>query len=247
MKRTNQITPEIQMKATEYINLGYQRLFNYEVPGGGFEVWGKAPANRVLTAYGLLEFSDMDRVYNIDPALIPRTQRWLAGQQNPDGSWSPDKSYAHSEMWGSIQNNDLVTTCYITYALAASGYRGGEFDKALAYIRKHAHEAEDNYSLAHLAQALAAIDPDDDLFYSTIQKLKDQMKETKDEAYWESPGSMSFARGDVANIETTAMVAIALQTAKQEYSLITKNSNLSREEKRSQWNMVFDTIHSTGS
>ncbi len=59
LKTTGQVSPEVQMKAEEYINLGYQRLTTFEVAGdpGGFSLFGDAPADPMLTAYGLQEFS----------------------------------------------------------------------------------------------------------------------------------------------------------------------------------------------
>jgi hypothetical protein len=40
-----------------------------------------------------MEFYDMSKVYDVDPKLIQRTQQWLAGQQQADGSWKPDTSF----------------------------------------------------------------------------------------------------------------------------------------------------------
>jgi uncharacterized protein YfaS (alpha-2-macroglobulin family) len=88
MKRTKKSTPENHAKAENYIANGYQRLLTFEVPGGGFSWIGQAPANKILTAYGLMEFSDMSKVYEVDPKVIQRTQQWLASQQQPDGSWN---------------------------------------------------------------------------------------------------------------------------------------------------------------
>ena len=39
LKTTNQAAPEAQLKAEEYINLGYQRLTTFEVAGGGFSLF----------------------------------------------------------------------------------------------------------------------------------------------------------------------------------------------------------------
>ena len=73
LKATNQAAPEVQMKAEQYINLGYQRLTTFEVKtSGGFSLFGNEPADRMLTAYGLQEFSDMSRVHDVDPALLKR-------------------------------------------------------------------------------------------------------------------------------------------------------------------------------
>ena len=62
-RRTAYWTPEIAATASNYIQLGYQRLLSFEVGGGGFDWFGRGPANVVLTAYGLMEFADMAKVY----------------------------------------------------------------------------------------------------------------------------------------------------------------------------------------
>ena len=78
LKSTNQAAPEVQMKAEQYINLGYQRLTTFEVKSSsGFSLFGNEPADRMLTAYGLQEFSDMSRVHDVDPDLIKRAANWL--------------------------------------------------------------------------------------------------------------------------------------------------------------------------
>ena len=43
--------------------LGVQRLLTFEVPGGGFSWFGQAPANKILTSYGLMEFADMAKAF----------------------------------------------------------------------------------------------------------------------------------------------------------------------------------------
>ena len=90
MKRTKKLAPEVKAKAEGYIANGYQRLLTFEVQGGGFSWFGNAPANKILTSYGLMEFSDMSKVYDMDSRVIERTQEWLANEQQADGSWKPD-------------------------------------------------------------------------------------------------------------------------------------------------------------
>ena len=71
MKRTKKLTPEVHAKAEGYIANGYQRLLTFEVPGGGFSWFGQAPANKILTSYGLMEFSDMSKVLRRRPEADP--------------------------------------------------------------------------------------------------------------------------------------------------------------------------------
>ena len=84
MKRTKKLTPEIHAKAEGYIANGYQRLLTFEVPGGGFSWFGQAPANKILTAYGLMEFNDMAKVSDVDPRA-DRAHPRLAGQPAAGG------------------------------------------------------------------------------------------------------------------------------------------------------------------
>src|SRR4029077_10563776 len=97
MKRTKKLTPEVHAKAEGFVATGYQRLLTFEVPGGGFSWFGNAPANKILTAYGLMEFHDMAKVYDVDPQVIARTSDWLVRQQQPDGNPAPDTAVTHTE------------------------------------------------------------------------------------------------------------------------------------------------------
>ena len=97
LRRTNKSVPAVEAKARQYIHLGYQRLLSFEIAGGGFDWFGHPPANRTLTAYGLMEFQDMARVHDVDPSLIERTRRWLLDQQRSDGSWEPEGHQLHDD------------------------------------------------------------------------------------------------------------------------------------------------------
>src|SRR5438552_5960259 len=124
MKRTKKLTPEVHAKAEGYIANGYQGLLTFEVPGGGFSWFGSAPANKILTAYGLMEFYDMSKVYDVDPRLILRTQQWLSGQQKGDGSWKPDASFINEGATNRFNKDQLRITAYVAWAWENSGAQG---------------------------------------------------------------------------------------------------------------------------
>ena len=88
MQTTGQASPEVQLTAEQYVGTGYQRLLTFEVEGGGFSLFGDPPAEVFLTAYGLMEFTDMAEVYPVDPALIERTAQWLLDRQEANGTWT---------------------------------------------------------------------------------------------------------------------------------------------------------------
>lgn len=245
MRRAGQITPEIEIKAKEYINMGYQRLLSYEVPGGGFQVWGNPPATRILTAYGLEEFYDMSKVHYVDPNVITRTQQWLAGQQQGDGSWKPDDQFvAHAEMWKDINDSNLVSTAYIAHALAYTGYRGPEVARGLEYLRMHAAQARDTFSLVHLAEALSVMAPEDPLTGQTITRLRGLAVESADEAYWETPQTFSYACGNVATIEMTARAALVFMNTRSHGDVVNKALLylLRRKDPNGTWQSTHATV-----
>jgi uncharacterized protein YfaS (alpha-2-macroglobulin family) len=227
MQQTKQIKPEIAMKAEGFINLGYQRLLTFEVPGGGFEWFGNAPANKLLTAYGLMEFKDMSRVYDIDPSVITRTANWLLSQQEPGGYWTPDKKYLHVDVWGKLKGKDVLVTSYITWALLEAEFEKEEkVKKAITYIRQHLDRLDEPYALAVCANALASYAPKDELTKSVLEKLKESAIVEGDIAYWEPRvSSITHSRGKGVRIEATALASYALIKSGEYPDLLQKSLN----------------------
>ena len=131
LRSTKQVKPEVELKALQYINTGYQRLLSFEVPGGGFSWFGQVPAHNVLTAYGVLEFADMAKVYEIDPAVLRAHRgRGSASEQQGDGSWKPTEGGIAEGAINQYQGQVLRTTAYIAWALAEAGQTGDRASSA---------------------------------------------------------------------------------------------------------------------
>jgi hypothetical protein len=210
MQTTGNANPEVQMQAEKYVGTGYQRLLTFEVNGGGFSLFGDPPAQVFLTAYGLMEFNDMAKVYPVDEALIERTAQWLLAQQASDGTWT-DRGY--SEHWHI--DSQVPTTAYIAWALIEAGYKDTpQIGQAITYIREFALQEEDAYSLALVANALAAYDPDNSMTRTVLDRLYDMRVEEDGVVYWQtSAASFMGATGESGSIEATALAAIALMRA----------------------------------
>jgi uncharacterized protein YfaS (alpha-2-macroglobulin family) len=210
LQRTGQANPEVELTAEKYVATGYQRLLTFEVPGGGYSLFGQAPAQVFLTAYDLMEFSDMARVYPVDPEMIDRTARWLLAQQQPNGTWLEQ---GYSEHWR--VEAELPTTAYITWALIEAGYKDTpEVARAIAYLREFARQENDAYGLALVASALTAYDANEATTKAILQKLYDMRVEEGDAVYWENTNaSFMGATGVSGSIETTAMAAAAFMRA----------------------------------
>lgn len=211
LKQNKKINPELQLKAEQYINVGYQRLVTFEVKdGGGFSWFGDNPAHQILTAYGLLEFSDMSKVHEVDPALISRTQIWLASKQQPDGSWE-EKNHGIAEGIINRQTGALRSTAYITWALAESGYKGAQVAKGVTYVKEKLSEAKDPYTLAVILNMMVRVEKESALTEKIANDLIALAKTTGKTAYWDSnTQTFTGANQRGADLETTGMAAYAL-------------------------------------
>ena len=232
LKASKKLTPEIQAKAEGYISLGYQRLVTFEVPGGGFSWFGQAPANKILTAYGLMEFSDMSRVHEVDPRLIERTQSWLASQQQPDGSFKPDASFIN-EGATNRYNTDLVRiTAYVGWALASTGYKGEAVGRAKQFVASHTTGREDAYTLAVIANFAADSGADRGWTDAAVSALASKASEGPKTAFWKQEGETpTSAREDSADLETTALAVQALLKSGQRGALAKKGLDYLTEKK----------------
>ena len=210
MKRTKKLTPEVHAKAEGYIANGYQRLLTFEVPGGGFSWFGQAPANKILTAYGLMEFSDMSKVYDVDPNVIGRTQGWLARQQQPDGSWKPDTYFINEGATNRFNSDTLRITAYVAWALEDTGYRGPAVEKAKQFIESHLSADADNYTLAVVANFAVDFGKDRDFTAHAMQLLLSTHTEKNEQAWWTDQQTAMYGTGSSATTETTALAVQAL-------------------------------------
>ncbi len=210
MKRTKKLTPEVHAKAEGYIANGYQRLLTFEVPGGGFSWFGSAPANKILTAYGLMEFYDMSQVHDVDPKLIARTQAWLAGQQQADGSWKPDSNFINEGATNRYNSDLLRITAYLAWSLENTGYRGPAVEKAKRFVEEHMGAKADAYTLAVVANLAADYGKDREFTRRAMELLLDARTEKGDEAWWTADETGVYATGASAAVETTGLAVQAL-------------------------------------
>ncbi len=215
LRRTGKNVPAVEAKAKQYINLGYQRLLTFEVPGGGFEWFGHAPANQRLTAYGLMEFEDMAKVHDVDPKLIARTRQWLLDQRQADGSWLPDGRDLHQ-----ANLSRLAQTAYVATAVfARSAQADPRAGLTRAWLLRHRpDDIADPYLLALVANALKCLDPKGDAATPYLQRL-DKLKRGEGSLTWweQTPnGRTAFhGSGRSGSVETTALATLALLSSGQ--------------------------------
>src|SRR5579875_3736673 len=179
VKKARVASPELLMKAENYLNVGYQKLLTFERPGGGFDWWGNGEPLIWLSAYGLQEFNDMAKVYPIDRGVIDRTQKFLMSKRDKDGTWS-NIGMTHSETIAQMGNPKLLLTSYVVWSLLDSGLKSPELKKSVDYIRAHIKEESNAYILALAANALAGWDAKDDSTHEALVKVLGKLHEKRE-------------------------------------------------------------------
>jgi uncharacterized protein YfaS (alpha-2-macroglobulin family) len=223
LRRTKRSALQVEAKARQYIHLGYQRLVGFEVPGGGFDWFGRPPANLTLTAYGLMEFEDMARVHDVDRDLIERTRRWLLKQRQADGSWQEKGSVLHDDpaRAAGADQHDLATTAYVGWAVFARGNAAQQAAQTQSYLLGHKPEAiGDLHVLALVCNALLALDPSGAAAAPYCDRLAAQAQTSADgcQAWWvmaEGNQTTFYGAGEAGTVETTALAALALLDARR--------------------------------
>ncbi|MHC9544092.1 MAG: alpha-2-macroglobulin family protein [Vulcanimicrobiota bacterium] len=196
MTKTGKLNANIRTTADRYINAGYQKLLTFEVQGGGFSLYGQAPASTWLSAYGLMEFNDMKTVHDVDEQIIERTARWLEAHAAADGSY----------------DSDLRTTAYVASAMTESGHRDSpSMKRTIEYIRKNALQQSDPYMLGLCAHALSLCSPESPDTAKILEKLAEKAVKKDGSVSWQTQGNtLCYGYGNGAAIETTSLIARAM-------------------------------------
>jgi uncharacterized protein YfaS (alpha-2-macroglobulin family) len=215
LERSKAASPEIERKARRAIADGYQRLVAFEVSGGGFSLFGQSPASTTMTAYGLLEFSDMARVSPVDEALLQRTREWLYRARSATGGWLKPPSYGDNP--STVRADDALVTAYVAWAIAASEQPGAK-DPQLASVldtvaRMTGPEPEEPYALTLRANALLAGGRAAEA-RPLLDRLAAKMVRDDEGVHWTSKATgVMYSYGASMDVEVTGLAAHAFAVA----------------------------------
>jgi TonB-dependent SusC/RagA subfamily outer membrane receptor len=197
--------PAVEQRALGYIKNGYKRLLGFETAEHGFEWFGKTPAHEALTAYGLLEFTDMQEFIEVDQKMLQRTKDFLL--QRRDGNGGFKLSSGGYDKFASVPNK--IANIYIVYALTQAGL-GKEIVPEYEMAVKKALESKDGYQLAMMALAASNMNRETD-FKQLMDAANSQYKTNR----LKSETSVVNSREASLEVETLALYALALMREKE--------------------------------
>ncbi|MCA9540547.1 MAG: hypothetical protein KC620_16720, partial [Myxococcales bacterium] len=199
--------PALLARTQKLIDQGYNRLVGYETKQKGYEWFGSTPAHEALTAYGVVQFLDMKRVYGgVDDAMIARTVEFLKKRRDGKGGFMRDGKALDSFGRASPE----VTDAYITWAISQAGL-AGDFGPEMAAQVKRAAETKDAYILALAANTLLALPDRAAEAASAVRRLAEM--QSADGPWTTADHSITRSSGANLHIETTSLALLALMQA----------------------------------
>jgi uncharacterized protein YfaS (alpha-2-macroglobulin family) len=194
--------PKIEARANELIERGYKKLIAFETKEKGYEWFGGAPGHEALTAYGLMQFNDMKKVYQgVDQGMIDRTANWLMASKDGKGGYKRNPR-ALDNFGGANQN---ITNAYITYALACAKYDDIKIE--LDNLYEEAKSSKDAYVMGLAANALFAYHKDKRAATILNELLK---KQEADGSFMGANHSITRSTDKALRVETTSLAIMAM-------------------------------------
>ncbi len=205
LHETNTYNQDIEARCKGYLDGGYRILAGYECKTGGFHWWGGATGHETLSAYGLMEFMDMKRVYKVDESIIERAKKFLFSRKDGKGSWLDVGGALHTWV-----TNSAVRDAYITWAMTEAGF-ASELKPEIENVIAVAKKEKDPYvvALAALACANAKNENADKLMAILLES------QVQDGSFTGLKHSVTASSGHAFVMETTSLAALAMMKTKK--------------------------------
>jgi uncharacterized protein YfaS (alpha-2-macroglobulin family) len=194
------VSASLVEKSAEILSRGYDRLRGFECKSGGFEWFGADPGHDALTAYGLMEFTDMSSVRSVDPAMLERTRAWLLAQRDGRGTFTRKTHTLHTWL-----AEPEVATAYNVWALLSAGV-SDNLTTEVKWLRECVERTDNTYVMA-LAANIFLMAGDRDGSAAALDRLAG--KQVENGSLKGATVSVIGSTGEALAIETTALAALA--------------------------------------
>lgn len=108
---------------------GYRKLTSYECSTLGYEWFGNDPGHEALSAFGLMQFSEMEKFMDIDQEMLDRTRKWLLSRRDGQGGFKRNPRHLHA--W-SVQQT--VVNAYLLWAVSQADLASGDGSRTMTEL-----------------------------------------------------------------------------------------------------------------
>jgi hypothetical protein len=195
------VDPKLVETSRKKLDTGYKMLVGFWCPDKGYEWFGENPGHEALTAFGLMHFSDMAQVREVDKNMVASTRAWLFKQKDGKGGFSRKRRALHT--W--IEDKDC-SNAYILWSLLETGQPAADLKPEIDSLKGAAASSQNSYVLALAANALYLSDNK-----AEAKKLMDKLaaKQKADGSIGDVKSSIVGSEGEALAVEGAALTTLA--------------------------------------
>ncbi|KAI4828654.1 hypothetical protein KUCAC02_022733 [Chaenocephalus aceratus] len=148
LRKTRQLTADVENEATDYLLQGYQRQLTYKRQDGSYSAFGErdSSGSMWLTAFVLKSFAQSRGFIFIDPEELRAAKSWLIKHQRDDGSFPAMGRILNKDLQGGIHGK-ISLTAYVVAALLETGINTEEEKLAVAKAKEFLENGLTHWSL----------------------------------------------------------------------------------------------------
>jgi uncharacterized protein YfaS (alpha-2-macroglobulin family) len=193
------VDPALIARSNDLLDKGYARLISFECQNKGYEWFGQDPGHECLTAYGLLEFTDMSAVHSVDPKMLADTRAWLLARRDGNGGYTHERRSLHTWI-----TDPGCANGYCTWALLECGQTG--LEREVKWLADNAKTNPNSYVKALAANVLFLAGDKAD-----AKPFMDELatRQNKDGHVLGATTTVVGSGGDSLEIETTSLATLA--------------------------------------
>jgi uncharacterized protein YfaS (alpha-2-macroglobulin family) len=196
------VDPKLIERSRTLLDEGYKRLIGFECKTTkGYEWFGADPGHDALSAYGLLEFTDMALVREVDQRMLKDTREFVLNARDGKGGYKRLTHTLHTWIADPECSNG-----YNTWALLECKADPKQLQTEIGWIKENVARSRNSYALA-LAANIMELAGDHEAAKSFMDKLVARQSDAGlvDGATTSVIGS----GGEALQIETTALATLA--------------------------------------
>lgn len=201
-------------RSRDLLDAGYKRLKGFQTKDRGYEWFGEDPGHEALSAFGLMEFSDMAAVYPVDPTMLEEVRKFMLTTRDGKGGFVRARRALHTWL-----ADESVSNSYICWAMLEAKVPASELKEEIAWVVDAGQTTNNSYVTA-LAANVASLAGMDDAAKSFRKKLASQ--QSKEGNVTGATMSVVGSEGESLQIETTALATLAWLRSKEQVMEVEK-------------------------
>ncbi|KAI9529566.1 hypothetical protein NQZ68_007803 [Dissostichus eleginoides] len=212
LKSTDQLTKDIQDKATRFLESGYQRELNYKHDDGSYSAFGKSDksGNTWLTSFVMKSFGGAKPYIFVEDNHIQEARSWLSKLQRPDGCIQSVGKLFHNGMKGGV-SDDVSLTAYITAAMLELDTSTSDpvVQRCLSCLKASVDSQLENLYTTALLSYTFTLAGDEEMRSKLITYLNQKSNTQGGSRHWDRAGASGKGL-DSLEVEMTSYVLLAL-------------------------------------